>query len=426
MANGYLHGVYSREVPTELLPARVVDTNVIFAVGTAPVDTLPANKKRFINEPRLYYSYTEFVAEMGWSEDWNAYTLCEVAESHFAKYGAAPIVAVNVFDPAVHLSSEDENAQPSPLAVTSADIIGGIDANLRKTGLELIAEVFPRYRLVPGCILAPKFSEDPAVAISMGAKAKDINGLFQAMAAVDVPTDKVPLYTEVPGYKTRNNLTGENMIVCWPRIALGERTYHLSTQLAGLMSLTDSDAGGTPQVSPSNKRLYMDGAVALSTDGGANGTATELWLDLEACNYLNGQGIVTATSFEGWKAWGNRTGCYPDVTDPKDAFIPIRRFFNWYRNTFILTYFQKVDAPITKRLLRTILKSEQIRLDGLTSREVINGGRISFLETENANTEIMDGLLRFHLWISPPPPARVIEGIFEFDPTYLQNLFGDE
>lgn len=419
MATGYLHGVYSREVPTALLPARMVDTNVIFAVGTAPIDALPEGKKRYINEPRLYYSYAEFVAELGWSEDWNAYTLCEVAESHFAKYGAAPLVAVNVFDPAVHV---DEEGNPDPLQVGGTHIIGGIDASLKKTGLELISEVFPRFRLVPGCILAPKFSEDSAVAISMGAKAKNINGLFQAMAAVDVPTDVVPLYTEVPGYKTSKNLTGENMMVCWPRIALGERTYHLSTQLAGLISLTDSDAGGTPQVSPSNKRLFMDGAVAIDADG----KSTELWLDLEACNYLNGQGIVTATNFDGWKAWGNRTACYPSVTDPKDAFIPIRRFFNWYRNTFILTYFQKVDAPITQRLLTTILKSEQIRLDGLTSREVINGGRISFLEKENATTDLMDGLLRFHLWICPPPPARAIEGIFEFDPTYLQSLFGDQ
>lgn len=421
MASGYQHGVYSGEVPTALLPARYVDTNVVFAVGTAPVHTLAAGKTAYVNTPRLYNSYDAFVGEMGWSEDWNAYTLCEVAESHFAKYGAAPLVCVNVFDPATHL---DEEGAPDPAAVTSAHIIGGIDsATLRKTGLELVSECFPRYRLVPGSLLAPRFSEEPAVAVSMGAKSKGINGLFNALALADVPTAEVPLYTNVPEYKERNNLTDERLVLCWPTIALGDRRYHLSTQLAGRISMTDSENGNSPHVSPSNKRAYMDRAVTVAADG----TETEIWLGLTENNYLNGQGIVTVNNFDGgWKFWGNRTACYPSVTDPKDAFIPIRRFFNWYQNTFILTYFSQVDGPITKRFIERILKSEQIRLDGFTSRGIINGGRISYLEAENPLTDIMDGLLRFHLWLSPPPPARSIEGIFEFDPTYLEALFGGE
>ena len=422
MASGYQHGVYSGEVPTALLPARYVDTNAVFAVGTAPVHTLGEGKTPYVNTPRLYNSYDAFVAEMGWSEDWQSFTLCEVAESHFAKYGASPLVCVNVFDPEKHLSEENE---PDPSQVSAADIIGGIDAKTgKKTGLELIAEMFPRFRIVPGSILAPRFSEDSAVAVSMRAKATGINGLFRALALADVPTDKAPYYTGVPEYKERNNLTSENLVVCWPRIALGERIYHISTQLTGRMSLTDSDNGNSPHVSPSNKQAFMDRAVVVGADGAV---VEEVWLGLDENNYLNGQGIVTVSNFDGgWKFWGNRTGCYPSNTDPKDAFIPIRRFMNWYQNTFILTYFSQVDGPITKRFIERILKSEQIRLDGFTSRGIINGGRISYQSDENPLTDVMDGLLRFHLWLSPPPPARSIEGIFEFDPTYLEALFGGE
>ncbi len=422
MASGYQHGVYSGEVPTALLPARYVDTNAVFAVGTAPVHTLGEGKTPYVNTPRLYNSYDAFVAEMGWSEDWQSFTLCEVAESHFAKYGASPLVCVNVFDPEKHLSEENE---PDPSQVSAADIIGGIDAKTgKKTGLELIAEMFPRFRIVPGSILAPRFSEDSAVAVSMSAKATGINGLFRALALADVPTDKAPYYTGVPEYKERNNLTSENLVVCWPRIALGERIYHISTQLTGRMSLTDSDNGNSPHVSPSNKQAFMDRAVVVGADGAV---VEEVWLGLDENNYLNGQGIVTVSNFDGgWKFWGNRTGCYPSNTDPKDAFIPIRRFMNWYQNTFILTYFSQVDGPITKRFIERILKSEQIRLDGFTSRGIINGGRISYQSDENPLTDVMDGLLRFHLWLSPPPPARSIEGIFEFDPTYLEALFGGE
>ena len=38
----FRHGVYTSELPTSILPARSVDSNVVFAVGTAAVDRLEA------------------------------------------------------------------------------------------------------------------------------------------------------------------------------------------------------------------------------------------------------------------------------------------------------------------------------------------------------------------------------------------------
>ena len=76
---------------------------------------------------------------------------------------------------------------------------------------------------------------------------------------------------------------------------------------------------------------------------------TEVVLGPDEAGYLNGQGVVTALNFiGGWKCWGNRTACYPSNTDPKDAFICIRRMFNWHAQTFIQTYWAKVDKPINK------------------------------------------------------------------------------
>ncbi len=407
---GYEHRVKTSEVPTSLLPAREVDSAVVVAVGCAPGTT---GNPAPVNKPVLCYSYAEFVNVFGYSDDWGKYTLCEVANSHFGLFGVAPVVFINVYDPSVHKTGENPDAG----AVAADDVIGGIDSGTGKaTGLELVGQVFPRFRLVPGLILAPKFSSIPSVAIVMAAKAANINGLFNAQAVVDIDDTVVTKYSDVPAYKEDNNLTDRHMIVGWGKVTLGGKTYHLSTQIAGRIALTDSDNDNVPYVSPSNKRLYCDGATA----GGE-----ELYLGLEQVEYLNGQGVLAPFNFDGgWKLFGNRTACYPAVTDPKDAFIPIRRFFNWHGNTFVLTYWQLLDAPLNRRLVQTITDSEQIRLNGFTAREYILGGKIVFTETENTTTDLMDGKVRFHTFMTPPSPARVIENIMEYDVKYISTLFG--
>lgn len=488
---GYRHGIYTSELPTSILPARTVDCAVVFAVGTSAAHTVEGNAP--VNEPKLFYSYDEFVRVMGWdAENFGDYSLQELAYSHFALYRSAPLVCVNVFDPQKHASEIQDEAltfstsaldeDTAKLAhagvrslvlvsedgmttyvegsdyefdsatgivsretgggipeggtvlasyvyadvakVTADDIIGGIDpATGKGTGLELIEEVFPRYRLVPFIVLAPKFCEEDSVAIVMAAKCDNINGLFKAICLVDIPTsgeNAVTRYMDVPGYKEKHNLTDPMMIVCWPKVKLGDNVYNLSTHLAGLMASTDADHEGIPYASPSNKRLQI--ISCGYTD--ARGKWEEVWLDLAKANYLNGQGVYTVSNFDGgMKSWGGRMACYPSNTDPKDAQDSIRRFFNWYQAQFILTYFAKVDEPLTRRLVQTFLKSEQIKLDGYTAREIILGGSISFDESENPVTDLIDGIMRFHLRITPPPAARDIEAYFEFDPDNLTALF---
>ena len=97
--------------------------------------------------------------------------------------------------------------------------------------------------------------------------------------------------------------------------------------------------------------------------------------------------------------------------------------FDWIGNEFILTFWQKVDAPMTPRIIRTILNSYNVRLNGLSARQFILGGRIEFMSTENPTTDLLNGILRFHIYITPPPPTEQIWGIFEFDPDYFETLF---
>lgn len=485
----YQHGVQISEVPTSVLAPANVSAGLPVVFGTAPVN-LTDDPSAYVNKPVLVYSYAEAVSALGFvpSDDSTgkfSFTISEFMKSHFALFTVAPVVFVNVLDPATHSTSitaeaitlsndaaalSKEGALKSTIVVKStggsttyvaetdytityddngmavvnrieggsitagdsldvdydhldvslvdsADIIGGIDGVTGKpTGLELVGDVFPRFRLVPGQIVAPSYSSDPAVAAVMNSKAGTINGHFRAISLIDAPTDTVDQYTEVAAWKNDNNIVNPAQIVCWPKVSLGGEQFNMSTQLAGLICKTDGENADIPYTSPSNKNLQMDSAVL---DNG-----TEVFLGPDQASYLNGEGIISALNFTGgWKAWGNRTAAYPSNTDPKDSFLPVRRMFNWVGNTLTLTFWQRIDYPLNKRQIQTVVDSANIWLNGLVAQQYLLGARVEFRADENPTTDLLDGIARFHVYLTPPSPNREIDFILEYDPSYLQGLF---
>ena len=312
----------------------------------------------------------------------------------------------------------------APEKVDIYDIIGGYDMESDKNlGLEIIDDVFPRFRLVPGQILAPRFSSDPAVASIMDTKAGSINGHFSCIAHIDVPTvvensngEKTRLkYTDVPAWKNENNITSTRHIPCYPMLRLGNQIYDYSTQLAGLIARTDSENRGVPYNSPSNQSLNINGLCDANGD--------EIVLGTQKANFLNSQGIMTADNFTaGWVAWGNRTGAFPGNTDPKDAFIPIRRMFDWILNTIVLTHWSRISSPLTLRRIETIVDSINMWFNGLSQQEFILGGRIE-IAGDNVETDLMNGQIAFDIHITPPPPLEAAKFRAEYDVAYLQALF---
>lgn len=185
------------------------------------------------------------------------------------------------------------------------------------------------------------------------------------------------------------------------------------------MAKTDADEDmgkETPCESASNKVLQIDGMVLA--DG------TEVLLDLVKANYLNSQGIITGLNFiGGFVSWGNETACYPSNTDVTDYFYCVNRMFAWVGNSVILSMWSKVDRGLKPRLVESVVQSLNIWLNGLTADEVILGGRIEFLEEENPITDLMAGIAHFHIYITPPSPAKELDFVLEYDVSYLETLF---
>lgn len=439
----YRHGAFFDEVPTSLVTPVEVDSALPVVIGTAPVHNLPDGTPAPVNDPRLIYTVEDFVAQFGAvksGENRHDFTLSEFVDVFIGRYSVAPVVCINVFDPARHA---DEEGRPDVSKVTAADIIGSAgDAvasgseqiaqsadgsgfagpygsadgagKVKRTGLSLVDKVFPLFRKVPGQILAPGFSAEPAVAIAIGAACENISGHFRAVGVADLPGD-IARPEDAPAWVNDNNLTDENLLLFFGTPTYDNAPEYGSTHLAAVMALRDAENDGIPFWSPSNKRMLCQGL----THNGAELALTPL----EAAN-LNGNGIVTGLNMiGGLVAWGDQTACYPGVTDVKDASIPIRRMFNFIGNTLVLTAWQKVSNPLRRRLISSITDTFNIWLNGLVAREFILGGRVTFEAKDNSGTDLMSGKVRFHVYVTPPTAAREIVFTLEYDPAYLETLF---
>lgn len=441
------------------------------------------------DEAKAAFGYLEPVAYGSTAYKKHEFSICEFIKSHFAFFQSAPVVIVNVLNPSTHkttytnsavkfkngvaviestalvksslvLKDDDEttvaatnynvafdengyvvisktDATSNPINDTdtfsiTADKLNPSDASLSsavESAIALVEQVFPKFRIVPGVLLAPYFSESPTIAALLSAKAKNINGVFKAaVALIDAPTNVDTSVTpnvdygdkaNIAAWKNNNNVVDENEVVCWPKLNMDGVIYAMSTQLAGLIQQVDGENEDVPYVSPSNKNYSCTGAVAVAAS-----SVTEILLGVNDAQDLNGNGIVTALNFiGGWKCWGNRTACYPTNTDVKDNFIPIRRMFTWIANNLVQNFWSKIDNPTNRRQIDTVLDSANMWLNGLSARQYILGGRVEFIDSENSTTDLMDGKTKFHVYITPPSPNREIDFVLEYDPEYLSTLF---
>lgn len=475
----YMHGIYVTENPTALSAPVETTAGIQVVIGTAPVNMLD-DPAAAVNTPILANTYAEAVAGVGYSDDYESFTLCDAIAASFQVVGAGPLVLINVLDPAKHTADVEEteiqvNNKTATLAqtgmllaqmvvkkdaetlaadtdytatfddagnvvialidggngdgattlkvsgkridpskVTAADIVGSVSASTGvETGMEVIRQVYPKLGIVPGILIAPRYSKEATVAAALQAKCTEINGNFKAFCVVDIDSGETGAkkYTDVKAKKEAAAVSSQYAAAVWLYGKVGDVVYAGSSLLAALMAYTDTQNADTPNVSPSNQSISI--SAACLEDG------TEVYLDQMQANEVNGAGVVTWLNMNGWRAWGNNTAAYPATTDPKDRWIGVRRFMSYAANTFITSYFQHVDGVLNSRLIEAIVDSENMRGNAFVSRGVCAAYRTEYNEAENPITELLNGHVTIHQYISPFTPAEVIEDIIEYDANAL-------
>ena len=75
-------------------------------------------------------------------------------------------------------------------------------------------------------------------------------------------------------------------------------------------------------------------------------------------------------------------------------------------------------------MIETIVDTENIRGASYVADGKCARAEIQFIESENPVTNLIDGKLRFHQYLTPYPPAEDILNVLEFDPNALTTALG--
>ena len=472
----YQHGVYTNEQETSLVAPLTGTAGLQVIVGTAPVN-LAADPYSCTNKPVIAYNYAEAAAGVGYSDNWQDYTICQSIYASFKVLNVAPIIMINVLDPAKHIQPLTETTVNvidgqatlstkgilldkltvkngdtalkvgkdytaafddagnvvitmittatslkvsgkviAPDMITAEDIVGGYNvATGVETGIGVIRQIYPKVSMTPGILLAPGWSHIPVVAAALQAACTGVNEVLtcECICDIDSTAEGATKYTDVKEKKEKTGLDSVHCLPIWPCAKVGDKVFWGSAIAAALTAYTDAQNDDIPNLSPSNKSCSL--TAACLADG------SEIVLDQSRGNLLNGYGVTTFVNMDGFKLWGGRTAAYPTNTDPKDMWFNCRRFFSWRENGFIRTYAQKVDKNADVRLIQTICDSENIVGNGYVAKGYCAGDRITFSMDENPTTDILNGTIQFHHYLAPWTPAHVIKNTFEFDVNALTN-----
>lgn len=474
------HGFNLTEATTSVSAPVQVSSGLQVIVGTAPVNQL-TDPEAAVNTPLYLSTYKEAVAAVGWSDDFAKYTLCEAISANFQVMGTAPIVVINVLDPGKHTTPLDATTVQvndgvaqidktglllkklvvkkdttaltegtdyiatfnddgtvniallddgkgkdattlsvsgsilDPTKVTAADIVGGVSAATgEETGLEVIRQVYPKFGKVPGILLAPRFSKDALVCAALQAKCRKINGVFNAVCFIDLDcgTSGAQKYTDAAEQKAKQTATSREAYPLWLYTKVGETVYSGSSMAAAATVYNDSQNGDRPVASPSNVTVPI--SAACLKDG------TEVLMDQEQGTFLNDQGIATfIRSGTDFVIWGNETAAYPKNTDPKDAFLCIRRFFNYAWTSFVLDNMSKLDKPMNPKRLQSIIDSENMKGSKYVSEEACASYRIVADTEKNTAAELVAGHYHFYLYCTPFPPLKQMNVTMEYEASSL-------
>lgn len=302
----------------------------------------------------------------------------------------------------------------NPDGVRIEDIIGGVTETGVRTGIELVDEIYSRFRMIPEIISAPGFSAAPAVAAALEAKAELAGDLTNAIAVVDIESETTTRIESVKDAKEALGCVTRWTVLCWPKVLIEGHAIYASAVVAAMLQFIATANGGVP-ASPDNRETPIDGIVV--------GDGTEIHLTkTQVNNHLNAYGVLSFAYMGGWKCWGNNTAAYPEKQEPNERFIKCVMVGNYLENRFKTDYLSVIGAEGRVKTIESVVSNFNADLNALTP-DFLAGAEVIFNKSENPVENVLEGRYIFHTKYADWTPVEAVENVFTWDSKILERAF---
>ncbi len=373
MPEQFLHGVEVIEIDSGPRPIRTVRSSVIGLVGTAP----DADVEKFpLNTPVLIAGRRSEAAPLGIQG-----TLPAVIDDVFDQAGAM-IVVIRV----------EEGADD---AETLSNVIGGVDVSTGQyQGVQALLAAESQVHVTPRLLIAPGFTH-----LSGGAVVTEMVSVAERLRAVIIADG--PNTNDIDAIAYRDTFGSDRIYMVDPWVRVWDTTTNAeavrpaSGRVAGLIAKSDNERGFW--WSPSNQEINGIVGTARAVDfalGDANARA----------NFLNENEVTTIIQKDGYRLWGNRS-C---SSDPKWAFLSVRRTADMINESLLRAHMWAVDRNINRTYLEDVLEGVNAYLRHLRAvGAIINGTAWADAEL-NTPDQISQGKVYIDFDFSANYPAEHI------------------
>ena len=299
-----------------------------------------------------------------------------------------------------------------PEGVTAEDIVGGLDENGVRTGIELIDEIYSQFGVLPGILTAPGFSDNPMVAMALEAKAELAGDFSNAIAVVDIDTEIAAKLADVEAAKEALGVKSRWVAACWPQVTVSGKRIAMSAAVSALLQYTCIKNNNIPCESPDNLDIGIDGLVL------ADGSEVKI-TQAQANDYLNKYGVVSCIYMNGWKCWGNNTTAYPQEEASNSRFIKNVLISNYLENRFKAEHLSKIGRQGKLKKIESVV-TEFNSLIGALVPDYLAGGEIIFDKKDNPIQNLQIGHLTFRTRYADYTPIEYILNKFTWDANILE------
>lgn len=297
-------------------------------------------------------------------------------------------------------------------AVTANAVIGATDGNGMNTGLYAIKNVYQITGMIPSYLMAPGWSELPAVHAVMAQVSLKINNHWDAWMFTDLPiSDNGTALTldSAVTWKNANNYNKDNETVSFPMfVGTDGKYYHASVIRAANFLALLADNDGIPYHTASNTDAGIIANLWLGAD-----SVGRVYDDTLINEKLVKNGICSAAYVGGrWAIWGAHAASYDqengDTINVSETNVMMLYYVS---NDFQHRRVRDVDKPLSANDIQAIVSEEQARLDALVKIGALTYAN-AYLNTDAiARSDMYNGDYMFTFDVTTTPLAKSLTAL---------------